>query len=200
MLHLQKPRLGSRKRETHDRPNYPVRRSPTTAAHTLPQRGSNPGQVTYRIAPTNTNEPNSAETETYFPLYFLPSSEKYFFLDHEAGNLLYHRNLVKSHPKQLFWLRTLVKKSFLPALPRRSAAWRTRKNGYQNAETVAVDEANIFLAHLDGAGSSVFRRAPPAQRRSCCTALGSTFFPPSLRRKLSFSSPHAKHVALESPA
>ena len=112
MLHLQKPRLGSRKRETHDRPNYPVRRSPTTAAHTLPQRGSNPGQVTYRIAPTNTNEPNSAETETYFPLYFLPSSEKYFFLDHEAGHLLYHRNLVKSHPKQLFWLRTLVKKSF----------------------------------------------------------------------------------------
>ena len=82
MLHLQKPRLGSRKRETHDRPNYPVRRSPTTAAHTLPQRGSNPGQVTYRIAPTNTNEPNSTETEPSFPLYFLPSSEKYFFLDH----------------------------------------------------------------------------------------------------------------------
>ena len=48
--------------------------------------------------------------------------------------------------------------------------------GYQNAETGAADEANIFRAHLDDAGSPVFHRAPPAQRRSCCPAYGFNFF------------------------
>ena len=56
----------------------------------------------------------------------------------------------------------------------------------------------FFRAHLDGAGSPVFRRAPPAQRRSCCPAYGFKYF--FRRRRLSFSSPHAKNVALESPA
>ena len=89
---------------------------------------------------------------------------------------LYIGNLVKSRLKQLFLAPHPRKNVFSPAPPRRSAAWRMRKRGYPNAETVAVNEANIFRTHLDGAGSPVFRCAPPAQRRSCCPAYGFNFF------------------------
>ena len=45
-------------------------------------------------------------------LSFLPSSEKYFFPDHEVIPASYLGNLVESQPKQLFCYRALVNKGF----------------------------------------------------------------------------------------
>ena len=45
-------------------------------------------------------------------LSFLPSTEKYFFPDHEVIPASYLGNLVESQPKQLFCYRALVNKGF----------------------------------------------------------------------------------------
>ena len=132
-------------------------------------------------------------------LSFLPSTEKYFFPDHEVIPASYLGNLVSRHVKQLFGSHRTVESAFLPALPKRKAARRTRKRGSPQCCGRLRFLPNFFSRRLH----SYRRRTPNASPSplsphlclSCIFVCAYIALPPQLLR----SSPRAPSSAPASP-